>query len=139
MLWPGPPSVPWGLALLFFGVALLPTGELIRRVGARFAGAWRIDDPIERAVLDLFLGAAPLYVLGSLPGALYVAALPSALVLAGGAGLLLWLWAERRRGRPGPFTGRFAWERLAEPGTVAVLAGAGLLYLLFFFYDTAST
>ena len=130
MAWPGPAPLPWGLALLLFGVALLPTGELIRRVGARFAGAWAADDPIERVVLDLFLGVGPLYVLGSLPFDLYTAALPAVVMVGGAVALLLLFGGERRgivRTTPGP---RLAFERLAAPGVLAVLGASGLLYVL---------
>jgi hypothetical protein len=128
--WPGPPTESWGLALLLFAAAFVPLGELLRRIAARWAGVLRLEDPIERAVVDLYLGGATLYVLGSLPLGIYGPGLPGGVALAGALGLVSLLVYERRRrtGRaPGP---PVAWERLASPWLLALLGACGLLYVL---------
>ncbi|MHB8351666.1 MAG: hypothetical protein ACYDFT_03105 [Thermoplasmata archaeon] len=102
---PGPAAVPWALGLLLFAVAALPLGEMLRRIGARWTGLLRATDPVEVALLDLYLAGATFFVVGYLPGGWYDPETPLTLLLAGVVGTSLLLLRGRRHGasrRPPP-------------------------------------
>jgi hypothetical protein len=81
--WPGPAPLPWGIALLAFGGALLPLGDALRTVLARWSRLLRTRDPIERGIVSLYLAGGTFYVVGSLPLGLFLPGTPAALVLGG--------------------------------------------------------
>lgn len=109
---PGPPALLWGFALILWAAAMLPLGEAVRRVGARWSGLLRPREPVERLLLDLYLAGAVLYVVGVLPFGGFLPWTPALLILGGGTVLLLDLARRdpRRVARP-----RVAWNELRSP------------------------
>ncbi len=94
---PGPPALVWGVELLLFAAAVVPAGELFRRLAARWVGLFRNLGPVERLLLDLYLGGGGLYVVASVPLGLF--SLPGvlaylAVTIAACAGWVAW---DRRR------------------------------------------
>ncbi|HEV2520156.1 MAG TPA: hypothetical protein VGX00_06005 [Thermoplasmata archaeon] len=126
---PGPAFGPWALALLLGAAALLPVGELVRRLAARRSRWARTLRPIERLVVDLYLGGGVLFGIAALPLGLFYSLTPG-LVILGSVGLLaLLLRYERREGRPAP-----NWAKLVggfrSPPILIVLATALALFLI---------
>jgi len=64
---PGPPAALAGVALVALAVAIALVGELVRRGTVRWVPLWQADEPVERFLLDLFLGGAVLYLLAAVP------------------------------------------------------------------------
>jgi hypothetical protein len=64
---PGPSAAPWAIALLAWAVLAAILGELVRVVAARFVSLWRHPEPIERILLDFYLGGALLFVVATIP------------------------------------------------------------------------
>ena len=69
---PGPGGAEWAVALLLWAALGVLTGEFVRILAARFAPLWRRPEPIERLVLDFYLGGALLYLLASVPWGAFV-------------------------------------------------------------------
>ena len=136
---PGPGAVPWGLALLLFAAAMLPLGELLRRLGAHFSRLLRLEHPAERALVDLYLGGGALYVVGSLPGGLYTPSTPAILLLLGAVGFVALSVAQRLGGlrlRDRPLS----LGELSSPGLVLVgLATLGVYGIEVFAASSAAT
>ena len=126
---PGPAAIPWTIGLLLFAAAVLPLGEFLRRIGARWIGLLRATDPIEVGLLDLYLAGAAFFAVGYWPGAWYAPETPAALLLLGGAGtgILLGMGARGRFGRRLPPIDRSR-ATLAVAG--ALLAAVLGVYLL---------
>ena len=99
MTLPGPSGVAWALGLLAWAAAAAIVGELVRSIVARRVDSWRSLEPVERLVLDFYLGGAAMYLLAALPIGLFGTSLAfgvpiaAAILLAGGAYL-------RSRSRP---------------------------------------
>ena len=64
---PGPPGALWALALVLWALVAVVTGEAVRIVSSRWVPLWRSADPLERGILDLYLGGAVLYLVAALP------------------------------------------------------------------------
>jgi hypothetical protein len=80
---PGPGLGAWALALLVFAAASAILGGALRTFVVRWVPAWRSLGPVERLVLDVYLGGATVYAVALLPLGLFTAAtFPVLLVLA---------------------------------------------------------
>ncbi|MCI4326388.1 MAG: hypothetical protein L3K16_01950 [Thermoplasmata archaeon] len=83
MTLPGPGLGAWALALLVFAAASAILGGALRTFVVRWVPAWRSLGPIERLVLDLYLGGGTVYAVALLPLGLFTAAtFPTLVVLA---------------------------------------------------------
>lgn len=63
---PGPLAVDWAPALIAFGGAVALLGDPLRAAAARWIRSWGALPPLERLLLDLYLGGAALYLLAAL-------------------------------------------------------------------------
>jgi hypothetical protein len=125
---PGPGTVAWGVELLVFAFVAVVLGELVRYGAARFVGAWHHLEPIERGLLDLYLGGAVVYLVAALPLGAFVAGVMAVLPLVAGVGLVAALLA---RGRDGAASGTARdLAGLARPAPLLVIASALGLFLL---------
>ena len=68
---PGPPFALWGIELVVFAAAAGLIGSAVRTVATRWVGSWRALEPIERLLLDLYLGGALVYAVALLPLGLF--------------------------------------------------------------------
>jgi hypothetical protein len=123
---PGPGAGEWAVALLAWAALAVLVGELLRHLASRFAPIWRHPEPIERCLLDFYLGGALLYLVAVVPWGAFVA--PIVLGLPVVAVALLAVLAIRSARRPG---GKDAlWASLAPLGTpipiLVLLSGLGL-------------
>ena len=126
---PGPPGGLWVLSLLLWGLEAAVVGEAVRGTLAGWVRLWRSPEPIERGVLDLYLGGAAMYLLAAVEAGAFV--LPVVLVvpiLAGGA--VAWRAARlHHSGRAGDRLRRLI-DGLADPWSLVALASAFGLYLV---------
>ena len=127
MTLPGPSGVVWALGLLLWGGAAAIVGELVRRIVARWVRLWRSDEPIERFVLDLYLGGALLYLVAALPFGLFVAPVVFALPVAAALGVVVLVGRERTHGGRGTLLSR-GLASLARPAPLVALASALVLF-----------
>jgi hypothetical protein len=98
---PGPAFGPWAIALLLGAAGIGIVGEVVRAVAGRYAPWARTLRPIERLLVDLYLGGGVLFVLAALPLDLFYAATPAALIAAGVVLLALLALRRWRRGELG--------------------------------------
>lgn len=75
---PGPGLASWAVELVAFALAATLAGEGARALLARRVPWFRVGEPVERGVLDLYLGGALLYLLAVLPLDLYRPAIVAA-------------------------------------------------------------
>jgi hypothetical protein len=118
---PGPGGIEWGLALLLWAALAGVLGELLRSLTARFVPLWQRPEPIERALIDFYLGGALLYLIASVPGGAFV--LPVVLGLPIVAAVAVALLAVRAARRPGGETRTYL-ASLLRPAPILVLLSA---------------
>ncbi|MFY9717560.1 MAG: hypothetical protein WAK40_06470 [Thermoplasmata archaeon] len=110
---PGPPDALWAAALLAWALYAAVLGEAVRLVAARWVPQWRSSEPIERFLLDFYLGGATWYLLAALPVGGFVRPVVFGLPIAAASGLLVVTVLRRRAGHRPPVEqtiGRlFAW------------------------------
>jgi hypothetical protein len=95
---PGPAGVPWALGLLVWAASAAVLGEAVRRGLARWVRVWRRAEPVERLLLDFYLGGATMYLVAAVPGGAFVPAVVLGLPLVAAAGLVLGVvWPNRHR------------------------------------------
>jgi len=121
---PGPPAALWAFELVGFAAAIAILGEPLRALIARRVVAWREPAPIERFLLDFYLGGAAMYLLAAVRLGIFSAATVGLVAVAGAVGcgtLVLW----HRRSVVG-FAHRTA-AAVARPGPLlAVVTAVGL-------------
>jgi hypothetical protein len=121
---PGPPGAVWALELLVWAAGAALIGELLRGVAVRWVRLWRDLEPVERGLLDLYLGGAVVFLLAALPVAGFV--LP---VLVGlpvvAAGLVVARELRTRRARARTQSGRWP----VAPAALVALATAFALLI----------
>lgn len=84
---------------MLLAVAVAAVGELVRRLAARWSPLLASREPVERALLDLYLGGAVFYALAALPlGAFSLESVVAILVLT----LAGWVYLIGRRRRAAP-------------------------------------
>jgi len=121
---PGPSAAAWGPELILWAVTVVVVGEGVRSVVGRWVPAWRTEEPVERLLLDLYLGGGLFYLAAALPVGLFGRPLVVGLPIVAGAGLLAMLLWRRRAGLRGL---RTLARRLGSPGPiVAIAVAAGL-------------
>jgi hypothetical protein len=96
---PGPPGVLWATALLVWALGGVVLGEAVRFVGARWVPLWRADEPVERCVLDLYLGGGLLYLVAALPVGAFGPALVDGAPMAAAVGLGAVAFSDAGRAR----------------------------------------
>ena len=96
MTLPGPSGVAWALGLLAWAGAAAVVGELVRAGASRKVGTWRALEPVERLLLDFYLGGATMYLVAAVPVGAFVTPVVFGLPVAAGAVLLVWAIARRR-------------------------------------------
>jgi hypothetical protein len=125
---PGPTGAAWALALPAWALAVALVGEVVRGWTARAVPWWAGSDPIERGLLDLYLGGAVLYLVAALPlgafGLVAVAGLP----LVAAVVLVVRAVTARHRGTAGS-VGRFL-APLGRPWALVAVASAVALYAI---------
>jgi len=122
---PGPGGAAWAVQLLLLAAMAVVVGEAVRLAAARWVGAWRGLDAIERGLLDFYLGGAAVYLVAALPIGAFGLALLVGLPVAGLAVVLGWYLGGRGR-RPGG--ARAALARTVRPGPLLALASALALF-----------
>jgi hypothetical protein len=126
---PGPTPLDGGAALLGLTALAVLVGEGIRLPLARRAPLFRVREPIERFLLDFYLGGAVLYVVAALPGGWFTPVPVGAAVVAALGSLVWGLRGSRTLGHARAFlreTGRV----LGNPFVLATLLSALGLGLL---------
>jgi hypothetical protein len=126
---PGPPGGEWALALALGAVAAGVLGEPVRQFASRWVSSWRRVEPIERGLLDFYLGGAVLYLVAALPFGLFVAPVVFGLPVAAGALLVVRVYLVRRR-RGDSSASVEPLRALARPSYLVVLLSAVALYAL---------
>jgi hypothetical protein len=121
------PALPiWGLGLVAFALAVIVLGELARTVGARWLPLLRVQDPIERGLLDLYLGGGVFYVLAAVPLPIFYPDTVSLTLVLGAGGLVLLLASRRDRLRTRVALGRLLAPLQRPEYVVALVAALGL-------------
>lgn len=96
---PGPGGAEWALGLLAWAGLAAIVGEFLRALVAPVVPLWRRPEPIERGLLDFYLGGALLYLVAAVPWGGFVAPVVDLLPLAAAVGLgALAVRAFRRAG-----------------------------------------
>ncbi|HTP56544.1 MAG TPA: hypothetical protein VML53_07815 [Thermoplasmata archaeon] len=122
---PGPSAAAWGPELILWALTVVVVGEGVRYVVARWVPAWRTDEPIERLLLDLYVGGGLFYLVAALPVGLFGRPLVVGVPLIAAGGLVAALVTRRRAGRPDL---RSFVRRLASPGPIVAIAVAAGLF-----------
>jgi len=126
---PGPGAVPWTFALLAWAGVAVILGEFVRNFAARLVPLWRRPEPVERGVLDFYLGGAVLYLVAAVPWDGFVAPLVFLLPPIAAVGLLLVAFrGSRRSANRDVLTESLA--LLRRPAYLAVLVSALGLFLV---------
>jgi hypothetical protein len=102
-------------------------GELLRRIGSRWVGLFRLTDPIERGLVDVYLAGAAFFILAAVPLPLFYPATPAVLLPAGALGLLAWLVWERS-GHRGSCNPGVEWSIFRAPWVWLLLGASALLF-----------
>jgi hypothetical protein len=123
---PGPTEPFWGGALALFALAIAAFGEVVRVGLARAVPRLRSLEPIERGLLDLYLGGAVFYVLAALPLHAFTPLVLGAVVVAAGLGVVLWLRPATHRRRLGEDAQRTGAALRRPPYVLTLLAVLGL-------------
>ncbi len=126
---PGPPGGLWGLGLLLWAAGAVVLGEAVRGTAARWVPLWRAPGPLERLLVDLYLGGAVLYLVAAVQVGAFTTPVVLGLPVAGGLVLLLRVRNLRRRGLAGAAADRLL-RGLVGPWTTLALVAALGLYLL---------
>jgi hypothetical protein len=122
---PGPAFGPWALGLALFAAASAVAGGALRTWAIRYVPSWGRLGPIERLLLDIYLGGAVLYAIAILPLGLFTAAtLP--VVVAFAVAYLLFRAARRGRTRTAEAVVRAVEPYLALGPAVALVSAIGL-------------
>jgi len=103
-------------------------GEFVRLLAARRIPAWREAEPIQRTLLDFYLGGAVLYLLAAVPFGLFLAPVVFALPIVGAVGLAAYVLSRGRRGRSTTFISTL--RPLARPTYWLVLVSAAALFAI---------
>jgi len=124
---PGPPAGLWALSLLVWAAAAAVVGEAVRGTAQRWVRLWCAPGLLERAVLDLYLGGASLYLLAALEVGAFVRPVVLAVpVLAGG--LVLYRAVAARRAGAGPALAARLRSAVTDRWMLLAVASAAGLY-----------
>jgi hypothetical protein len=118
--------VLWGFSLLLWAVGAAVLGEAVRGLAARWVRGWASPEPVERFVLDFYLGGAVLYLVAAVELGAFVAPVVLGLPIVGAAVVAGRVLAGRRRGGARVSGERFA-SGLIDPWVgVAAASALGL-------------
>jgi len=126
---PGPPGAVWAVELLLWAAAAGVVGEFVRSLAARGIPSWRDPEPLERLLVDFYLGGALLYLVAALPFGGFVAPVVLGAPAAAAGGILVLLALRPRPRGIAAWFGRTA-RTLARPTYLLVLGAALGLYVL---------
>jgi len=122
---PGPPDALWAAALLAWALYAAVLGEAVRFLLARWVPLWRADEPIERFLLDFYLGGAVWYLLAAIPVGAFARPEVFGVPIAAAAGLLA-VGLVRRRTGARPAVEQVAGRLLAWAPLLAIVTAFGL-------------
>jgi hypothetical protein len=125
---PGPVGAVWAVELLGAAALSAWTGEAVRGVAERWVPGWRTLHPIERLLLDFYLGGALLYLFAIGPFGLFGVPLIAALPLA--ATVLLGFRVGAVGARSAGRALRALLTRLARPAPLLALVATAVLFLV---------
>jgi len=117
---PGPPEGLWAVSLLLWGGSAAIVGEAVRATTARWVMLWRSPEPIERLLLDFYLGGAVLYGLAATELGLFLRPVVLWVPVAAAAVILVTAGARRRRRTPTPAAATNAKLALDRWGVLAL-------------------
>ncbi len=126
---PGPPEGLWTLTLLLWALQAVVLGEAVRGSLARWVGPWRAVEPIERALLDLYLGGAAMYLLAALEIGAFVRPAVFAIPAVAAVVVFVRVARRRRRGVAGAASAPLC-DRIVDRWTALALASALGLFLV---------
>ncbi len=127
---PGPATGELAIALLAWAGTAVALGELVRYGVARYVHAWSLGDPIERGLLDFFLGGALLYLVAAVPLGLFVAPIVLGLPIVAGLGLLLVVARDRAASARSGETVARSFGQLLRPPYLLTAASALALFVI---------
>jgi hypothetical protein len=122
---PGPPGALWAAALLAWALYAAVLGEGVRFVAARWVPLWRTDEPVERFLLDFYLGGAAWFLLAAVPVGGFVRPVVFGLPIAAAGGLLAASFVRRRAGQS-PAVERTIARLFAGAPALAIATALGL-------------
>lgn len=126
---PGPAGPDWAIVLLAWAALAVLVGEFVRVLASLVVPLWKGLEPIERVLLDLYLGGAVLYLVASIPWGGFVPLVVDGIPAV--ATVLLAVLAARAARRAGGWRRLFApFASLARPAQVTVLASALVLFVV---------
>lgn len=82
---PGPPGGLWTVSLLLWALGAVVVGEAVRGSVARLVPSWRTPEPVERLLLDLYLGGAAMYLVAAIRLGVFVAPVVFGIPILAGA------------------------------------------------------
>ncbi len=123
---PGPPAALWALSVVLWAAAAAVLGEAIRGTLVRWLPLWRSPEPLERFLLDLYVGGAAMYLLAAVEIGAFVAPIVELLPVAGGVVVLVRVARARRDGRAGPLLAEAADGLLHRWAGLAIVSAVGL-------------
>jgi hypothetical protein len=119
---PGPTGLGWAVTLLLWAFSVAVVGELLRGLGSLRVSFWRTKEPIERGLLDLYLGGAVMYLVAALPLGAFGLPAVAAISVGATAVLVVRLGLARRRGAPSSAPDLLG--RLVRPWTLVAIGSA---------------
>jgi hypothetical protein len=94
---PGPPGGLWALSLVLWAATAGVVGEAVRGTAVRWVPLWRSPEPIERFVLDFYLGGAALYAVAAVEVGAFVRPVVLGVPIAAALVLLHRVYRRRRQ------------------------------------------
>ena len=126
---PGPGAIEWSATLLVWAGFAALIGEFLRAISARFVPLWQRPEPIERALVDFFLGGAVLYAVAVVPWHGFVGPVVELIPLLAAIGVAF--LAVRSVRRPGGADRlRRSLAPLGRPAYIVVMLSALSLFLV---------
>ena len=123
---PDPSAGTWAVGLLLWAAAAAVLGESLRLLASRYVPSWRNDEPIQRGLLDFYLGGAVLYLVAAVPGGGFIGPVVNTLPIAGAVGLVAYVILRRRAGGSIALLGSL--PKVRRPTYLVVLLSAFALF-----------
>jgi hypothetical protein len=125
---PGPAFGPWAVDLIGWAIAIALSGEFLRWLLGQLTPIVRALRPIERGIIDLYLGGGLLFGLAALPVPIFTSATPIVAVALALVGLVVVAAARGFRSTATLLTHELA--PLARPPALIAIGSAALLFLV---------
>jgi len=126
---PGPPGALWAVSLLLWAGSSVVLGEAVRTIGARAIPFWRIGEPVERLVTDLYVGGGTLYLLAAVQLGIFAAPVVRGLPIAAAVFVLYRVGRARARRTADRPAAQLA-AAVGSPWTVVAFLSALGLFLV---------